>query len=171
MLSTCKLSNYAAATSPLLITTNWFKGWTQWAFVPFGLTLIYTTENIQILATKPWVDSSSLAVWINSINNQLGEFLWLEVIKEKINRENLGRRTWINFRNQISHKKCNGLAQWTFVPLGTTLIYTTANIPTLATKTFLTSSYLTYLINTINNQLDELGMVDLKPLNQLMMTS
>ena len=34
-----------------------------------------------------------------------------------------------------SQKFCKGLTQWDFLPLGTTFIYTTENLPTLTTKT------------------------------------
>ena len=38
-----------------LYSTKTFKGLTHWAFVPFCLTLIYTTSNFPAWFTKPWL--------------------------------------------------------------------------------------------------------------------
>ena len=40
----------------------------------------------------------------------------------------------IFIRPNPPQKHCKGLTQWESVPLGMTIIYTTANLPTLATK-------------------------------------
>ena len=93
-------------------------------------------------------------------------------MKETINTKNLVIWTWIHSRkHNLPQKNCKGLTQWAFMPPGTKLIYTTANLPNLAIKTRMNSYSITAWINKINNQLEELGMIDLNPINQLMTTS
>ena len=65
---------------------------------------------------------------------------------------------------QITQSPTNvfkGLNQWGFGTLGMTLIYTTENLPTIDTKTWMTYSSLTAWINTINNKLKEIISLEL----------
>ena len=73
---------------------------------------------------------------------------------------------------QTTHKIiAKELTQWAFVTLGSILIHKNSNLIYFDTKTSMNYYFLATYINTMNNELEELGMVELNPVKQLMMKS
>ena len=108
------------------------------------------------------ITSYFLATKTNTINIQLEELFSFEVIKEEINLNTLGIWNWIQFREPDRLNQCD------CVPLGPKLVYTNTNVPTLTTKTRINYSSLGAFSNKVNNELGELGIIDLNPVNVLM---
>ena len=98
---------------------------------PMGLYLPWADNYLHnckpsFLWHQAMMTSYCLTAWNSKMKNQLEELVPIWVKKGNINWKNLYRWTWIQPRKpNLPQNVFKGLNQWSFLPLGTTLIYTT----------------------------------------------